>query len=174
MHAFDPFGAPSPAANTKQHSMPQRSASTASTQSSSRQPQLQHQQSHPARSASPTYLPSTAGLASHVHAESEKKILALREAEAAQEAALEARRDAEMNVDARLQAWECNKDGSKKNIRNLLSTVHTVLWPNSGWKPLGIADLIDFAGIKKAHMKLIRIVSSRLQCSCGFDLLKSL
>jgi len=65
---------------------------------------------------------------------------------------LEARREVENNLEAQLFAWETNKDGTwRKNIRNLLSSVHTVLWPNSGWKPVSFADLIDFNAIKKAH-----------------------
>ena len=34
------------------------------------------------------------------------------------------------------------------NIRALLSTLHTVLWANSGWKPPGLTDLVETAKVR--------------------------
>ena len=31
----------------------------------------------------------------------------------------------------------------KKNIRTLLSTMHTVIWAGSNWKQVGLGDLLD-------------------------------
>lgn len=104
------------------------------------------------------YIPPTHRLDEHIAEQQELKVAQLKAAEEAAESALEARRSAEGDLEATLSAWEFNKDGNKKNIRNLLSSVHTVLWPNSGWKPISFADLIDFTAIKKAHMKVIRVV----------------
>jgi hypothetical protein len=160
VQSFDPFGMSSPTVNkpAPAERRPTRSASPPANA--------------PGTSTSGmvnAYIPPTAQLQEHIEEQQAAKVAQLREAEAQQENALEARRDAESSVEAKLTAWETNKDGAKKNIRNLLSTVHTVLWPNSGWKPIGIADLIDFAGIKKAHMKVIRVVresdSIVLQCA---------
>jgi len=104
------------------------------------------------------YIPPTHQLEDHIKERQQAKIEEMRAREAAVENELEARRQAERELEATLSAWECTKDGVKKNIRNLLSSVHTVLWANSGWKPVSFADLIDFNAIKKAHMKVIRVV----------------
>jgi hypothetical protein len=39
------------------------------------------------------------------------------------------------------------------NIRGLLSSLQTVLWEDSGWKPVGMADLLEGGQIRKVWMK---------------------
>ena len=48
--------------------------------------------------------------------------------------------------------------GRAGNIRALLSTLHTVLWPDSGWKPPGLTDLVEPARVKRAYMKANLVV----------------
>jgi hypothetical protein len=39
------------------------------------------------------------------------------------------------------------------NVRGLLGSLQTVLWEDSGWKPLGMGDLLEPAQVRKAWMK---------------------
>ena len=48
--------------------------------------------------------------------------------------------------------------GRAGNIRALLSTLHTVLWPDSGWKPPGLTDLVEPTRVKRAYMKANLVV----------------
>jgi hypothetical protein len=43
-------------------------------------------------------------------------------------------------IKPRMDAWS---KGKQDNIRALLSTLHTVLWPDSGWKTPGLTDLVE-------------------------------
>lgn len=49
---------------------------------------------------------------------------------------------ARAKLDVTLSAWAFNHK-EKRNIRTLLSTMHTVLWPGSSWKTIGLGDVID-------------------------------
>ncbi len=44
----------------------------------------------------------------------------------------------------RMDAWS---KGKQDNIRALLSTLHTVLWEDSGWKPPGLTDMVEPAKV---------------------------
>jgi hypothetical protein len=55
----------------------------------------------------------------------------------------------------KIDAWSANK---KDNIRALLSTVHTVLWEDSGWTAPSIADMVDPGKVKKWYMKANLVV----------------
>lgn len=101
--------------------------------------------------------PPTHKLDEHIENAQESRVAELRAAEAAQEAEWEAKKEAEHKLEDKLTAWEM-KDGVKKNIRTLLSSLHTVIWAGSGWKPAGMADLLDANAIKKMHRKAILIV----------------
>jgi hypothetical protein len=74
------------------------------------------------------------------------------EAEDAEKAGKVAFRD---TLKPKIDAWAANK---KDNIRALLSTVHTVLWEDSGWTAPSIADMVDPAKVKKWYMKANLVV----------------
>ncbi|KAK4429161.1 J domain-containing protein required for chloroplast accumulation response 1 [Sesamum alatum] len=64
-------------------------------------------------------------------------------------------------IDAKIQQWAVGKKG---NIRSLLSTLQYVLWPESGWKPVPLVDLIEANSVKRAYQKaLLRIHPDKLQ-----------
>ncbi|KAL0314728.1 UNVERIFIED_CONTAM: J domain-containing protein required for chloroplast accumulation response 1 [Sesamum angustifolium] len=64
-------------------------------------------------------------------------------------------------IDAKIQQWAVGKKG---NIRSLLSTLQYVLWPESGWKPVPLVDLIEANAVKRAYQKaLLRIHPDKLQ-----------
>lgn len=43
--------------------------------------------------------------------------------------------------------------GKERNIELQLSTLHDVLWPNSGWNPIPLTDLYESSQVKKAYQK---------------------
>ena len=70
------------------------------------------------------------------------------------------------SVDARLTAW---RNGKQDNLRALLGSLDTVLWPEAGWKKISMADLVlpgkvkiqYMKGIGKVHPDKVRIMLSR-------------
>ncbi|GFR44894.1 hypothetical protein Agub_g6238 [Astrephomene gubernaculifera] len=51
---------------------------------------------------------------------------------------------------ANIETW---KNKNKGNIRGLLGSLHTVLWADSGWAPVSVADLLEPVQIKKVYMR---------------------
>ncbi|KAF4975017.1 hypothetical protein FZEAL_8138 [Fusarium zealandicum] len=55
-------------------------------------------------------------------------------------------------VDAKVAAW---RDGKRDNLRALLASLDAVLWENSGWKKVGLHELVMTNKVKIAYMKAI-------------------
>ncbi|XP_062159589.1 J domain-containing protein required for chloroplast accumulation response 1 isoform X2 [Alnus glutinosa] len=55
-------------------------------------------------------------------------------------------------IDAKIRQWS---NGKKGNIRSLLSTLQYVLWPESGWKPVPLVDIIEGNSVKRAYQKAL-------------------
>ncbi|KAF7551487.1 hypothetical protein G7Z17_g4984 [Cylindrodendrum hubeiense] len=55
-------------------------------------------------------------------------------------------------VDARVAAW---RDGKRENLRALLGSMDNVLWENSGWKKIGLHELVMANKVKISYMKAI-------------------
>jgi hypothetical protein len=55
-------------------------------------------------------------------------------------------------VDARIAAW---RDGKRENLRALLGSLENVLWENSGWKKVGLHELVVANKVKVVYMKAI-------------------
>ncbi|KAH3661799.1 hypothetical protein OGAPHI_005977 [Ogataea philodendri] len=55
-------------------------------------------------------------------------------------------------VEAQLQNW---KNGKEDNLRALLSTLNQVLWPELGWKSVGLTDLVLNNKVKIVYMKAV-------------------
>lgn len=53
-------------------------------------------------------------------------------------------------LDVEIKRWAAGKEG---NIRALLATLQYVLWPESGWQPVSLTDLITAAAVKKCYRK---------------------
>ncbi|KAK7282268.1 hypothetical protein RIF29_10916 [Crotalaria pallida] len=53
-------------------------------------------------------------------------------------------------LDFEVKRWAAGKEG---NLRALLSTLQYVLWPECGWQPVSLTDLIAGASVKKAYRK---------------------
>eukprot|EP00438_Fugacium_kawagutii_P026724 Skav228690 [mRNA] locus=scaffold2247:427009:427506:- [translate_table: standard] len=55
-----------------------------------------------------------------------------------------------------LNDWAKTPDGqSYKEIRTLLSTMHSVMWQGAGWKELSLSELVADSSIKKNYRKAI-------------------
>ncbi|KAJ7081309.1 hypothetical protein B0H15DRAFT_466716 [Mycena belliarum] len=76
----------------------------------------------------------------------------LRQANNAQEAEDIARHGLKDTVDGKLVAW---KGGKETNIRALLASLDTVLWPELGLAPSGMKDLVTPGQVKVRYVKAI-------------------
>lgn len=54
------------------------------------------------------------------------------------------------SLDIEIKRWAAGKEG---NLRALLSTMQYVLWPECGWQPVSLTDLITAAAVKKVYRK---------------------
>ncbi|GMJ15186.1 AUXILIN-LIKE3 [Hibiscus trionum] len=61
----------------------------------------------------------------------------------------ERRRFAEA-MDFEIKRWVAGKEG---NLRALLSSLQQVLWPECGWEPVSLTDLITSGSVKKVYRK---------------------
>ncbi|KAF1865370.1 hypothetical protein Lal_00004744 [Lupinus albus] len=53
-------------------------------------------------------------------------------------------------ADAQIKRWAAGKEG---NMRALLSTLQNVLWPECGWQPVSLTDMIASTSVKKVYRK---------------------
>ncbi|VFQ60231.1 unnamed protein product [Cuscuta campestris] len=59
--------------------------------------------------------------------------------------------DMEMElIDEKIRLWSTGKEA---DLRLLLSTLHRILWSNSGWLPVHLAYLIESSRVRKAYQK---------------------
>jgi hypothetical protein len=65
------------------------------------------------------------------------------------------------SVDARVSKW---RDGRKDNLRALLGGLDQVLWENSGWKKVGMHELVINSKVKIVYMKAIARVHPDKVC----------
>lgn len=56
------------------------------------------------------------------------------------------------SVEAKLTAWKGSKSD---NLRALLQSMEVVLWPEAGWKKVGMSDLVIPSKVKIVYMKAI-------------------
>ncbi|KAI2470833.1 hypothetical protein F4781DRAFT_159402 [Annulohypoxylon bovei var. microspora] len=83
---------------------------------------------------------------------SSEAVQRLREANKAAEAADDEKFALGEKVDARIAAW---RDGKRDNLRALLGSLDTVLWEGSGWKKIGLHELVIANKVKIHYMKAI-------------------
>ncbi|GAB4844138.1 hypothetical protein Ancab_037445 [Ancistrocladus abbreviatus] len=67
----------------------------------------------------------------------------------AQQEQEERRRIADI-LDVKMKCWAAGKEG---NLRALLSDLQRVLWPECGWQPVSLSDLITSSQVKIAYKK---------------------
>jgi len=76
----------------------------------------------------------------------------VRTANIAQEAEDQARHDLKDIVDARLEMWRAGKE---TNLRALIASLDTVLWPELGLQKVGMAELVSPGQVKVRYTKAI-------------------
>ena len=76
----------------------------------------------------------------------------LRQANQAQEQEEQIKANLKDSVDARLTAW---KAGKETNVRALVASLETVLWPELGWQKVGLHELVTPNQVKVRYMKAI-------------------
>ncbi len=59
--------------------------------------------------------------------------------------------------DKNLENWAHNNK-EKRNIRTLLSTMHTVLWTGCSWQAVGLGDVLDAKQVKLKYRKAMLVV----------------
>ncbi|XP_047950945.1 auxilin-related protein 1-like isoform X2 [Salvia hispanica] len=53
-------------------------------------------------------------------------------------------------LDEKIRLWSSGKEA---DIRLLLSSLHHILWPNSGWSPVPLANIIEATQVKKTYQR---------------------
>lgn len=76
----------------------------------------------------------------------------VREANQAAEAEAQQKHELKDVVDAKLAAW---KNGKEANIRALIASLDTVLWPELGWQKVGMHELVTPSQVKIRYTKAI-------------------
>ncbi|EMD40300.1 hypothetical protein CERSUDRAFT_110907 [Gelatoporia subvermispora B] len=76
----------------------------------------------------------------------------VREANQAAEAEDLAKHELKDTVEAKLTAW---KSGKETNIRALIASLDTVLWPELGWQKVGMHELVTPSQVKIRYTKAI-------------------
>ena len=76
----------------------------------------------------------------------------LKRADQEAEAEEQARMELKDSVDSRIATW---KNGKETNLRALVASLDTVLWPELGWQKVGMAELITPNQVKLRYTKAI-------------------
>lgn len=69
----------------------------------------------------------------------------------------QAKYDLDRELGEKMTNWAI-KNHNKKDIRALLATLHTVMWPNSPWKELSLGDIMTDSAVKKFYYKAVMVV----------------
>lgn len=111
---------------------------------------------------------NAAGKAAHVQAAVQQRVSDMKQsqAKALQEVRereeKKKREDAEEEIvrkklEPRIKAWS-EEHGKKKQLRALLATLHSILWPGANWQQVSIGDLLDDSKVKRCFHKASRVV----------------
>ncbi|KAI1495626.1 hypothetical protein F5X99DRAFT_115631 [Biscogniauxia marginata] len=96
--------------------------------------------------------PKASAMSDFAPQKSSEAVQRLREANRASEAADDEKFALSEKVDARISSW---RDGKKDNLRALLGSLDQVLWEGSGWKKVGLHELVIANKVKIHYMKAI-------------------
>lgn len=61
------------------------------------------------------------------------------------------------NLEPKIKVWS-EEHGKKKQLRALLGTLHTILWPEANWKAVSLGDILDDGKCKRCFHKASRVV----------------
>ena len=60
-------------------------------------------------------------------------------------------------LEPKIKAWS-EEHGKKKQLRALLASLHTILWPGAKWKQISIGDILNDGKVKKFYHKATLVV----------------
>jgi hypothetical protein len=60
-------------------------------------------------------------------------------------------------VETKIGAWS-EENGMKKELRDLLSTLHMILWPEASWNPVRVDDILDDNKCMRCWTEATRLV----------------
>ncbi len=89
--------------------------------------------------------------------EQQKKVNEFKEREAKKKSDEEQEDVIRRQLDPKIKTWS-EEHGKKKQLRALLGSLHTVLWPGAKWKPLTIGDLLEDGKVRRAFLKASLVV----------------
>mmetsp|Transcript_7903 Transcript_7903/g.22803 ORF Transcript_7903/g.22803 Transcript_7903/m.22803 type:complete len:506 (-) Transcript_7903:17-1534(-) len=89
--------------------------------------------------------------------EQDKALKELREREAAKKLAEDEEDLARKQLEPKIKAWS-EEHGKKKQLRALLASLHTVLWPGAKWKQISIGDVLNDNKVKRFYLKATLVV----------------
>jgi hypothetical protein len=69
-------------------------------------------------------------------------------------------------LEPKIKAWS-EEHGKKKQLRALLSSLHLVLWPGAGWKPVNLGDILEDKKCRLCFHKASRVVHPDKTMSLG-------
>ena len=81
----------------------------------------------------------------------------LRQRKEKEEADANAEDEVRKRLEPRIKEWS-EEHGKKKQLRALLGTLHTILWPEAKWKQISIGDMLDDSKCKKFYHKATLVV----------------
>ncbi|KAI5924066.1 hypothetical protein F4810DRAFT_143392 [Camillea tinctor] len=96
--------------------------------------------------------PKVSAMSDFAPQKSSEAVQRLREANKAAEAADDEKFALSEKVDARISSW---RDGKRDNLRALIGSLDQVLWEGSGWKKVGLHELVIANKVKIHYMKAI-------------------
>lgn len=118
--------------------------------------------------STPKKTSALSGLSGGAVSRDSEAVSRLRQANEAAERADEEKFALTESVDAKIAAW---RNGKQDNLRALLGSLDTVLWPESGWKKIGLSELVLPNKVKIQYMKGIAKVHPDKVCS-GYRLIR--
>ncbi|KAI9828344.1 MAG: hypothetical protein M1832_002772 [Thelocarpon impressellum] len=96
-------------------------------------------------------------------ASSAEAVVRLRQANAAAELADDEKFALADSVDAKLSGW---KGGKQDNLRALLGSLEAVLWPEAGWKKVGMHELVLANKVKVVYMRgIAKVHPDKVSCA---------
>lgn len=114
-------------------------------------------------SSSTTTTPPASSSLSPADIDKSKAVAAMRAQAAKQEAEDAERMQKTDDVNARILQW---KSGKENNLRALLATLDTLLWPGAQWRGANMSELINPKKCKIIYMKAIAKVHPDKVCVC--------
>eukprot|EP00553_Chaetoceros_curvisetus_P002087 CAMPEP_0204625526 /NCGR_PEP_ID=MMETSP0717-20131115/11270_1 /ASSEMBLY_ACC=CAM_ASM_000666 /TAXON_ID=230516 /ORGANISM="Chaetoceros curvisetus" /LENGTH=499 /DNA_ID=CAMNT_0051641249 /DNA_START=28 /DNA_END=1527 /DNA_ORIENTATION=+ len=87
----------------------------------------------------------------------QKALNEIREREAAKKKSEDEEDVVRRRLEPKIKAW-AEEHGKKKQLRALLASLDTILWPGAKWKPVNLGDLLDDRKVKLNFHKASRVV----------------